>query len=319
MRTVYWARMQLAKQQVTDALRGVAGELIVVETLQDLLAALPGTEALVLYDAPADQAKQVVEAISAPGSTVRWMHFLTAGREGFEAAGLPTHIPVTYPAGAVSPTVAEHAVTLLAALARNIAGMLDSQARREWTREAAARATSLEGKTLAIVGYGQIGREVARRARGFGMHIVGISRSVKSDEFLDEGRVLDDLPDVLAQADAIVIAMSLTADTHHLFDRAMLEKCKTGALLVNVARGGLIDQDALKDALISGKIAAAGLDTVDPEPLPAADPLWDAPNLIVSPHFAGGASPASQHRLAEGAVSNLRRLMKGEELHHVVS
>ena len=164
MRVVYWARLQLARRQIVDGAPGRAGrELVVVETLADLLAALPGAQALILYDAPPDEARPVVAALSAPDNTVRWMHFLTAGREGFEAVGLPDGVAVTYPAGCVSPTVAEHAMTLLLALTRRVPAMLEEQARRNWSRlGVSAKATSVEGKAMAIVGYGHIGREIAR-------------------------------------------------------------------------------------------------------------------------------------------------------------
>jgi lactate dehydrogenase-like 2-hydroxyacid dehydrogenase len=94
---------------------------------------------------------------------------------------------------------------------------------------------------------------------------------------------------------------------------------RPGVVLINVARGGLVDQQALAAALASGQVSGAGLDVVDPEPLPASNPLWTAPNLIISPHFAGGGSVASQMRLAESAAANLRRLIKGEPLQHLVS
>jgi phosphoglycerate dehydrogenase-like enzyme len=247
------------------------------------------------------------------------MHFLTAGREGFEEVGLPPNVAVTYPAGCVAPTVAEHAMALLLALVRRVPTMLDYQARRSWNRvEVYANATSLEDKTMAIVGYGHIGREVALRARPFGVRIIGVSRSAKADALLDESHPLTGLDRVLARADIAVIAIALTADTRLLFDRRRLEACKPGIVLVNVARGGLVDQEALAAALASGQVSAAGLDAVDPEPLPPDDPLWAAPNLIVSPHFAGGASQASLRRLAESAAGNLKRLMQGEPLLHVV-
>jgi phosphoglycerate dehydrogenase-like enzyme len=321
MRVVYWARMQLAKRQVIEALRAPPGvELVVVEQLPELLGALPGAEALVLYDAPAAQARQVVEALSAPGNSVRWMHFLTAGREGFEAAGLPAGIPVTYPAGCVAPTVAEHAMALLLALVRRVPAMLQHQAQREWSRtEVSAGAATLEETVMAIVGYGQIGREVALRARPFGIRTIGISRTRKPDPVLDESVALAELDMVLARADIVMLTIALTPETRHLLDRRRLAACKRGVVVVNVARGGLIDQQALAAALASGHVAGAGLDAVDPEPLPADDPLWDAPGLIVSPHFAGGGSPASLRRLAESAAGNLERLMQGEPLLHLVS
>jgi phosphoglycerate dehydrogenase-like enzyme len=321
MRVVYWARLQLAKKQVLDALRAVPDvDLTVVEALPDLLGALNGAEALILYDAPPDQARQVVDALSAPGNSVRWMHFLTAGREGFDAVGLPKGLAVSHPAGCVAPTVAEHAMTLLLALVRRVPAMLEEQAKRNWSRlDVSAKATSVEGKVMAIVGYGQIGREVAKRARAFGIRTVAVSRTRKSDEWLDESFALAELDQVLARADVAMLTIALTPETRHLFDRRRLEACKSGVVLINVARGGLVDQAALAAALTSGKIGAAGLDAVDPEPLPASDPLWAAPNLIISPHFAGGGSAVSQMRLAESAAGNLRRLINKEPLQHLVS
>ena len=141
----------------------------------------------------------MVDALSTPGNSVRWMHFLTAGREGFEAVGLPANVAVTYPAGCVSPTVAEHAMTLLLALTRRVPAMLEEQARRNWSRlGVSAKATSVEGKVMAIVGYGQIGREVALRARAFGIRTIAVSRTRKSDELLDESCTLSELDQALA-------------------------------------------------------------------------------------------------------------------------
>jgi phosphoglycerate dehydrogenase-like enzyme len=320
MRVVYWARLQLARQQVLDALQAVPeADLVMVETLAELLAALKGAEALILYDAPPDQARQVVAALSAADNTVRWMHFLTAGREGFDAVGLPAGVAVSYPHGCVAPTVAEHAMTLLLALVRRVPGMLEQQAQRNWSRDVSAKAASVEGKVMAIVGYGQIGREIARRAQPFGISTVAVSRTRKSDEWLDESHALSELDQVLARADIVMLTIALTPETRHLFDRRRLQACKPGVVLINVARGGLVDQQALAAALASGQVSAAGLDVVDPEPLPASDALWAAPNLLISPHFAGGGSMASQMRLAESAAGNLRRLINSEPLQHLVS
>ena len=321
MRVVYWARLQLAKRQIVDALQAVPGaELTVAETLPRFLDALKAAEALILYDAPPEEAQQVVDALSGPANTVRWMHFLTAGREGFDAVGLPTGVAVSYPAGCVSPTVAEHAMTLLLALVRRVPAMLEEQAKRNWSRAGvSAQASSVEGKVMAIVGYGQIGRQVAMRARPFGIRTIAVSRTRKPDELVDESCTLAELDQALGRADIVMLTIALTADTRHLFDRRRFAACKPGVVLINVARGGLVDQQALAQALVSGQVGGAGLDAVDPEPLPASDPLWTAPNLIISPHFAGGASMISQERLAESAAGNLARLIAGEPLHHLVS
>jgi phosphoglycerate dehydrogenase-like enzyme len=315
MKIVYWARLALAKAQITAQLNAVDGvELTVADNLPDLLAALHGAEGLVLADAPPAEARQVVDALRAPGGTLRWMHFITAGREGFEAVGLPPGVAITYAAGGAAPAVAEHAMALLLALGRRVPDMLRQGAERRWDRALAARATSLEGQTMVIVGFGHIGQEIAKRARGFGVRIVALSRAGKPHALADQSRPLSELHAVLGEADSVMVAIALTEETRHLLDRAAFAACKHGALIVNVARGGVIDQTALREALASGQLGGAGVDVTDPEPLPSDDPLWGAPNLLVSPHFAGAGSPGTLDRLAGGAADNLRRLLAGEPL-----
>jgi len=315
MRIVYWARFALAKSRIVERLGSVADcDLVVVDTLKETLAALPGADALILFDAPAAEARQVVQVLTAPGNTVRWMHFISAGREGFEAAGLPPGIAISYAAGAVAATVAEHAMALMLALGRRIPETLAQMRERRWDRALAARASSLEGQTLAIVGFGRIGEELARRARAFGMRVVAVTRSVKPSAEVDAVESLADLHRVLGQVDVVAIAVALTEATHHLIDAAALAACKRGAMLVNVARGGVVDQAALCDALRSGQIGAAGLDVTDPEPLSADDPLWSCPNVLVSPHFGGAGSKASVERIAAGVFDNLQRLKAGQPL-----
>jgi phosphoglycerate dehydrogenase-like enzyme len=319
MRVVYWARFPLAKARIVERLGQVPGvDLGVVDSLQRALAALPGAEALILFDAPAAEARQVVQALAAPGNTVRWMHFISAGREGFEAAGLPQGIVVSYAAGAVAATVAEHAMALMLALGRRVPEIAAQTRERRWDRAIAARATSLEGQTLAIVGLGHIGAELARRARAFGMRVVAVTRSAKASGDVDAVAGLDALHRVLGEADMVVVAIALTAATHHLIDAAALAACRPGATIVNVARGGVIDQAALGEALRSGRIGAAGLDVTDPEPLPADDPLWTCPNVLISPHFGGAGSRASVERLAASVIDNLERLRSGAPLAHTV-
>jgi len=320
MRVVYWARIQLARKQIVEKIGAMTGiELIVLETLPEVLAALPGADAFLTYDAPKADAAQVVKVLDDPASKTKLMHVITAGREGFEAAGLPKKVTITYAAGAVSPAVAEHAMALLLAMGRRVPDMMVQKAAHQWDRSIATRAISLEGQTLAIIGFGHIGRELALRARAFGMKVTCVSRSAAPDPLLDEVYPMASLHEALGRADAVVIAIAMAAETRHLFDAKTLAACKRGALLVNIARGAIIDQAALRDALVSGQLGGAGLDVTDPEPLPADDPLWDAPNLVLSPHFAGGGSAASMRRLADGAAENLERFARGESLLHVVA
>ncbi len=154
--------------------------------------------------------------------------------------------------------------------------------------------------TLAVVGAGRIGEAVARRAAGFSMRVLRVGRG-------------DDLHAALGQADVVSVHTPLTDATRHLVDAAALAACKPGAILVNTARGGVVDQLALTDALRRGHLAAAALDVTDPEPLPPDDPLLQAPNLLVVPHI-GSATVGARERMADLAVDNLLAGLDGRPL-----
>jgi len=164
----------------------------------------------------------------------------------------------------------------------------------------------LRGAVLGIVGMGRIGTAVAERARAFGMEVVSESHR--------EGRSLSE---VLAIADVVSLHCPLTPATHHLIDSAALASMKAGAILVNTARGAIVDQRALAHALHSGQLAAAALDVTDPEPLPRDDPLLTAPNLIVLPHL-GSATRRTRERMAELAAANVLAGLTGQPLPHQV-
>jgi len=322
LRIVYWAKLQLGKAQITAALTAMPGvELQLTTNLVETLQALPGATGLVLVHGPQDEARQVFAALRASGNTVRWMHFISAGREGYEELGYPPGIVVSYAGGGVAPAVAEHALALVLALCRRVPDLVQTvMPRHAWDRTLVApRARSLEGGTLVVVGYGHVGRELAKRARAFDMRIVSVSRAARPDALVDEALPLGALRQALAQADVVAVTIALAPETTHLLGAAEFAACKAGALLVNVARGPVLDQRALVGALQSGHLGGAALDVSDPEPLPPDDPLWSCPNVLISPHYAGSGSPKSLQRLADGVAGNLRRLMAGEPLEHVVS
>lgn len=160
----------------------------------------------------------------------------------------------------------------------------------------------LPGKTLLVIGLGAIGREVARLAGAFGMHVVGVRRE-------NSNRIRD----LVGDADAIVITLPLTEETEGLIDRDTIERIKEGAILVNVGRGAVADEEALVDALRSGKLRGAALDVFAEEPLPASSPLWELDNVILSPHTAA-LSVKENERIVELFAENLRRYLAGEEL-----
>ena len=309
-----WPRLEMARQETVAALSAVEGiELCVVETLPELLASLGEADALVLHSAPLSQAQAVVNAL-VPGGRLRWVHFLTAGRDAFETAGLPKDLLVSHVAGASAPVVAEHAMALLLALCRRLPTALSFARDARWDRQAMGRLVSLEGRTVGVLGTGAIGREVALRLRSFGAVAIGVNSSGSAQAGFDEIQAVAGLHGLLARCDALVVAVPLTPATRHLLDAAAFAALPAGAYVVNVARGAVIDQDALCDALHSGHLGGAGLDVTDPEPVPSEDRLWSCPNLIVSPHVAAEGSDATARRIADGTAENVCRFVRGEPL-----
>jgi glyoxylate reductase len=218
-------------------------------------------------------------------------------------------IPVGNTPDVLTDATADLAFALLLALARRIvpgAEMVRSGAWRTW-EPAGDLGADLAGAVLGIVGWGRIGQAVARRAEGFGMEIVHSSRS--------SGVPLDEL---LERADFVSLHTPLTPETRHLIDARALALMKPSALLFNTARGGVVDQDALRAALHDGAIAGAALDVTDPEPLPADHPLLDAPNLLVVPHV-GSATVRTRARMAAMAVDNLLAALDGRPMPYPVT
>jgi phosphoglycerate dehydrogenase-like enzyme len=155
--------------------------------------------------------------------------------------------------------------------------------------------------------------------KSFGARVIAVARTARPDDVADRVVASADLHAALAQADALVITAALTEETRGMVGAAALAALKAGAVLVNIARGAIVDTDALIAALRSGHLVAAGLDVTDPEPPPVDHPLWDCPNLIVTPHISGLGSPAVQRRIGDVVRANLGRFLAGERLAHIVA
>jgi phosphoglycerate dehydrogenase-like enzyme len=175
----------------------------------------------------------------------------------------------------------------------------------------------LSGATLGIVGFGRIGRAVARRAQAFDMRILAYSPSLTADEAEAAGVTLASLDDLLAQADFVSLHAPLTSATHHLIDAETLALMKPGAILINTARGALVDQAALYSALSEGRLGGAALDVTDPEPMPDDDPLLSLTNVIVVPHI-GSATQRTREQMALIAAENLIAGVLGQPMPHRV-
>jgi phosphoglycerate dehydrogenase-like enzyme len=211
--------------------------------------------------------------------------------------------------GIHNASTAELAVGLILASLRGIPGFVRSQDRGEWQPY---RARSLADRTVLIVGYGAIGAALEERLDGFEVDIVRVARRAR------EGiHGFEELPRLLPHADVVVLIVPITDETRGMVDREFLARMKDEALLVNVARGPVVDTDALVEALRTERIHAA-LDVTDPEPLPAGHPLWSAPNLLISPHV-GGASSAMWPRAYRLVREQLERFAAGEPLANVMT
>jgi phosphoglycerate dehydrogenase-like enzyme len=294
-------------------------EVLVTEDIGEALKGMQGADALVTPDIGGEDAKLLAEALKAPGRTVRWVQCLSAGYEGLVRHGFPADVVLTNQGGAVAPAVAEHAFALMLALVRRVPEAVMAKERRQWDRSFSTKTSALEGRVLVVVGFGNIGRQIARRAKAFEMTVLGVTRSGGADPLADEMHPVSALKEVLARAQAIVIAAPLTPQTHHLIGAAELALCQRESILVNVSRGGLVDPQALAAALQNRAIAGAGIDVTEPEPLPGDHPLWACPNLIITPHFAGGGSPRSRGRILEVLDANLELFRAGKPLRHVVA
>jgi phosphoglycerate dehydrogenase-like enzyme len=262
---------------------------------------------------------KLAEAVRRDAPKLALIQLLTAGYDHAKAHGVPAQVTLCNAGEAYAASVATHAITLLLALQRHIPTALANKTRHAWDRAFTPQLTMPAASTIIVVGLGPIGREIARTLRAFGARVIGLTRRGLPDASADEVVAASALHDVLPRADAIVIAAPLDESTRHLIDARALAVCKKSVVLVNVARGGIVEPRALEAALRSGAIAGAGLDVTDPEPLPPNDPLWEAPNLIITPHCAGASGAASGVRLTDLVCANLARFMRGEPLRHVVT
>ncbi|MHB8463430.1 MAG: NAD(P)-dependent oxidoreductase [Acidimicrobiales bacterium] len=242
--------------------------------------------------------------------TVRWVHVLAAGIDGVPLDAVGDRL-LTCSRGASSVAIAEFVLASMLAFEKRLPESWITSPPEQWNT---ASLGTLRGRTLGLIGVGAIGMEVAQRARAFEMTVVAVRRTPSAAEGIT---VLPSLVELLRQSDHVVVAAPATSSTHHLLDGAAFAACKPGVHVVNVARGSLVDHDALRDALASGQVAAASLDVVDPEPLPAGHWLYSDPRVRLSPHISW-SSPESVSRTIELFVDNLRRYRAGLPLHGAV-
>jgi len=269
---------------------------------------------------------QAPEDILERAHHLRWFQFPGAGIDNLQRTGLlskGSSVVVTSVAGIHAIPISEYVLASMLMFAHRFPEMVRLQQQHNWAygrRWNALRGTELAGKTLGVIGLGGIGRRIAQLGRAFGMRVIGLRRSAsseKSDPDVDELFAPNRLRDLLGASDYVVLAVPLTPETERMIGEHELLAMRPSAYLVNISRGRVVDEQALIRALQSGWIGGAGLDVTVEEPLSKASPLWDMPNVILTPHMSGLTDRYSA-RLTEVFTENLRRYRAGKPLLHVV-
>lgn len=253
---------------------------------------------------------------------MRWIQATSAGIGQLVARHrLAERMPdtvFTTASGVHAAPLAEFCVLTMTAFSRDLPRLSRDQREGRWERFAG---TDLEGRTVLVFGHGAIGTRVGRAARALGMHVIGVKRSVDGvdprERHADELYASDALAENLPRAEFLVLAAPHTSETERVIGPDELALLPSGAVLVNIGRGALVDEPALVDALRSGRLAGAGLDVFEEEPLPRSSPLWGMPNVILSPHSAG-TSDRENGRITDLFCDNLRRFLGGRPLRNVL-
>lgn len=252
------------------------------------------------------------KVIQDPKSQLKWVQTASAGidylpLEEMEAKG----IQLSNSSGIHAHGIAESIFGMLLNHTRAIGPAVLAQEKKEWIRE--VRFQELNNKTMMIVGTGQIGRQTGKLAKAFGMSTIGINRSGGSVEYMDRQYTQDSLKEVIEQADVVVDILPLTNETAEIFNHELFSKMNEQAIFINVGRGGTVNTDDLVDALEKKEFAFAALDVFHEEPLPAAHPLWQREDVLITPHYSGGLEDYDKS-LFPIFEENLKAFVNGEQL-----
>lgn len=250
---------------------------------------------------------------------VKWVQSLSVGLDSMLHEDVRnSDIIITNTKGCTSIPIAEHTIALLTSLARGLPTMVRNQLAKNWVE---LPLVELSNATVGIVGYGEIGLEIAKRCKALEMRVIGCRRNPKKSKPMYEPADLilgiDQIDQILSQSDFLVLALPSTKETYHFLNQERMNKMKRGSFLINVGRGNTIVEDDLIEYLGNGKIAEVALDVFDVEPLPEDHPFWQLENVIVSPHTAY-YSPKTLERNMELLINNLQRFALGKPLLNVV-
>lgn len=281
---------------------------------EDDLIALEGADAILVaiseLSAPVIAKAHALKLIQTPSHGFDHIDIEAAAEHGIAVCNVGT-------SGAESGTVAEHAILLMLACARRLVDGHEALRRGEWP-SLAAETIELQGKTLGVIGLGHIGREVAKRAKAFGMKLLYFDPVPAEEDVEAELRIEPvDMVELLERSDVVTVHVPLTTSTRHLLGPQEIARMKAGAILVNTSRGPVVDNTAVAQAANDGRIVA-GIDVYEPEPPPDDHPLRTARNVVLSPHVAG-TTRESVVRIMAAAIDNLNRFANGERVQDVVN
>lgn len=251
---------------------------------------------------------------------LKWLHTPSAGVDRFVDESLYPNkdVILTNSSGAFGVSIAEYLLCALLMLLRHMDRYMPAQRRREWAYLGSAG--QIDRMRITVVGLGDIGSNFARRARAMGARVRGVRRTqAPCPDYLEAVYAVSQLDEALKDADAVALCLPGTKDTRNLLNQRRIRALKKGAYVLNAGRGQCLDQVALRAALEDGHIAGAALDVFETEPLPPEDPLWSAPNLIITPHISGrDIDPVNAARIFEIFMDNLNRYLDGRPLTNVV-
>jgi phosphoglycerate dehydrogenase-like enzyme len=320
--TVRIAQFVHAASDVVDEafLRDFPGvEAAKANSLESLANALDGAEILHVYNSAFTA--EFARLVRDKGRALKWIQFTTVGIEIGLRAGLPEGVWVTNSGDVSQRALATHAMALMLGVMRGFRRFGELQARRQWPPRQSMNSQLIDpdGARMVILGMGHIGQEIARKAKAFDMEVICVTRS-PSPAVPEIDRVVprEKVNEVLPTADVVMVAMPLDGGTRGFLSAERIALMKDTAILVNISRGKVVDEAALARALAEGRIKGAGLDALAEEPLPVASPLWDLPNVLITPHVGGGGGRQQWRRMSELIRDNTRRYISGEPLKHVV-
>jgi phosphoglycerate dehydrogenase-like enzyme len=293
-------------------------DVVKANNIESLSDALEGAEIFHVYNSAFTP--EFARLVRDKGRALKWIQFTTVGIDIALKAGLPDGVWVTNSGDVNQRVLAGHAIALMLGVMRGFRRFEPLRAQHNYARQLMPRyMVAPDGARMVILGMGRIGQDIARKAKAFDMEVICVTRaSAPAVPEIDRVVPRENVDEVLPIADVVMVALPLDADTQGFLTAERIALMKETAVFVNISRGKVVDEDALGRALTEGRIMGAGLDAFAREPLPADSPLWDLPNIVMTPHVGGNGGRELWRRMSELVRDNTRRYLSDAPLKHVV-